>query len=63
MDKIRNNGKTYQAPETSAMKAIDTNRVPVHWSDTNQGDIEVNQSMWDEEEPTSTYSFNLWDED
>ena len=61
MDKIKDT-KAYKAPETSAMKALDTKNVPVHWSKTNDGPIESNQGMWEDEDPTSTYSFNLWDE-
>ncbi len=44
------------------MKALDTKNVPVHWSKTNDGPIESNQGMWEDEDPTTTYSFNLWDD-
>ncbi|MBR5654792.1 MAG: hypothetical protein IKX22_12015 [Prevotella sp.] len=60
MDKIKDT-KAYKAPETSAMKARDI-EMPVHWNSTNDRPIESNQGMWDDEDPTTTYSFNLWDE-
>ena len=60
MDKIKDT-KAYKAPETSALKAGNMS-MPVHWSQTNDsGDIESNQGMWEDEDPTTNYSFNLWD--